>query len=894
MKKLLTILAASAMFFAFGDVTLPNGMNFEDYTAIGEGSFDPQDNDPGTDYHYWYSASSVGNVISNHVVAPTLPAGATCGLPDMFNNDNSNTNFLYVETESQAPLFRTVGTNDGNPTNFTGVSILDNPIYLDTLVKFTAADSAFTSFEDAADKIAIEYVEHEEESHEDPEGHTNIVDSVGFTNFVIRAGYLSSPIAQTNYYAAVPANFEKDAWHRLTVRSFGSIDEAGNVGFVVYLDGVPLQYDTNVDVGPGFTPSGAAAAFYTESLHALFPSAIPANQTGGQAIAAVAFSGNGSIDDVVFTTETPNFIKATELVRAEITLGTGVSDVTVTVESTYEAAETNGTKFVFNLPAGTTTFGLNVTADTANGYTFDAATGITASNDVTYVGTTITVTGASPALTLVGKRDNAYYMDGETKVGFATLSEAFTSAPAGTTIKLGYDYVVGDMETVSDSAPVFVIAKNVVLDLNGKELDGGSSNARALFSVNSGCVLTIIDSVAGDDGSIVYGGTFGMFAGKGRTNIGSADDCGPVINGAVIGNKGYVDNVVRGKFTAADNTAANGKFVCATDEEDEYEIPYGIDVVDSNSTVTLVGDYWVVAPQGGSATFALTTTGGANATVTTSPADVSALTVATEVTITATAAQDYTYNGVGLSGTDWTYDSQTDAISMTLTVSADTAITVPDAVAKTIIGTYEVTVIPTNNATYAVTGAASNVGDVYTVATGHSITITVTPDSNYEYASAPAGWTAGANGVITKVVDAPGTVVIPEPTAKSNWPAGWNSGNEPASMVTAFNTWIAAGNDPTAANAEAAFLVGVNVADYTNDFAAASISIVGGKIVITGNYNLSSVNGALAVKMGDAPNALNTTTAVAKEALVEGAISLTPALGETKKFYQLVIGYPAN
>ena len=110
-------------------------------------------------------------------------------------------------------------------------------------------------------------------------------------------------------------------------------------------------------------------------------------------------------------------------------------------------------------------------------------------------------------------------------------------------------------------------------------------------------------------------------------------------------------------------------------------------------------------------------------------------------------------------------------------------------------------------------------------------------------------------------------------------------------MVTAFNTWIAAGNDPTAANAEAAFLVGVNVADYKNDFAAASISIVGGKIVITGNYNLSTVNGALSVKMGDAPNALGAPTAVTA---TEGAISLTPALGETKKFYQLVIGYPAE
>lgn len=670
MKKILTILAASAMFFAFGE-DISNGINFEAYTAYGEGSFDPLDKDPGTQDSYWYSASGVGNVISNHVAAPVLPSGVT--VPDLFKDDNSNTNFLYLETES--PLFRTVKTNTHVPAEFDGVSILDNPIYLDTLVKFTAADSAFTSFEDAADKIAIEYVEHEEESHEDPE-HGLVIDSAGFTNFVIRAGYLSSPLSQTNYYAAVPADFDKDAWHRLTVRSFGSIDTAGNVGFVVYLDGVALEYDTNVDVGPGFTPSGAAAAFYTESLHALFPSAV---QSGGNksTLSAVAFSGNGSIDDVVFTTTMPEFIRTSSLVRTEITIGTGVTDVTAMVAGTsYEAVETNNTLFVFNLPALTTEFVLNVTADTANGYTFNPATCITASNDVTYVGATITITGGSPALTVVGKRDNAYYMDGETKVGFDTLSEAISSAPANATIKLGYNYSV-TKDVVSDDAPVFVIAKNVVLDLNGKELDGGSGNARALFSVNFGCVLTVIDSVPGDGGSIIYGGTFGMFAGDGDTIIGSDADYGPVIIGAAIGDGGYISEIVRGKFSAAENTTADDEFVCGTDDDTA-----GIYVIADDSTFSRVGDYWVVEPKGGSTTFALTTTGGANATITTDPANVSALTEETEVTITSTPETGYTYNGVDLTDTGFTYDSESDTISKTLIVSADTEVAVPGAVSQ--------------------------------------------------------------------------------------------------------------------------------------------------------------------------------------------------------------------
>lgn len=585
MKKILTILAASAMFFAFGE-DISNGINFEAYTAYGEGSFNPLGDDPGTESQYWYSASSVGNVISNHVAAPVLPSGVT--VPDLFKDDNSNTNFLYLETES--PLFRTVKTNGHVPAEFEGVSITTNPIYLDTLVKFTAADSAFTSFEDAADKIAIEYVEHEEESHEDPEGHTNIVDSVGFTNFVIRAGYLSSPIAQTNYYAAVPANFDKDAWHRLTVRSFGSIDAAGNVGFVVYLDGVPLEYDTGVEAGPGFAATGAAAAFYTDSLHALYPSAIPANQTGGQAIAAVAFSGNGSVDDVVFTTDMPKFIKDGESVRTEITLGTGITGVTVTVgENEIDPLDATATPLVFNLPAGTTAFVLGVTADTANGYTFDAATGITASNDVTYAGTTITITGGSPALTLVGKRDNVTYIDGDGQPQSSpSLATAIAGAKSGTTITIAYSINVDDVEGAGFRT-YEISGKNIVLDLNGNTItwDDEQGVEEALFSIKSGASFRVIDSSVANTGAIVYTGEYVVFYNKGDCYIGATTgDNGPTIQGKLAAAKAE-PQIVRGKFDKASNSKS-AAFTWTDYIEEGSELKESL------------GDYWIVEPQGGS------------------------------------------------------------------------------------------------------------------------------------------------------------------------------------------------------------------------------------------------------------------------------------------------------
>ena len=125
----------------------------------------------------------------------------------------------------------------------------------------------------------------------------------------------------------------------------------------------------------------------------------------------------------------------------------------------------------------------------------------------------------------------------------------------------------------------------------------------------------------------------------------------------------------------------------------------------------------------------------------------------------------------------------------------------------------------------------------------------------------------------------------------SNWPEAWNDNNEPASMKGVFDAWIAVpGNNPTAENAEAAFLSGVNVADYTNDFAVATIAIVNGKVQLTGNYDLSEVNGAILLLTGDTPSTITTTNTVEKSATIE----ITPAEGETKKFYKLVLGYPAN
>ena len=863
MKKLLTILAATtATLFAFGSVpagaTVNQGADFEGYTSGSNFVWRTADDGKTlTGDRYWFTMDEdASNVISNYsaeaysgVESSKVPIASR---PDLFA-ENANTNFLQIETTGK--LYRTVKPCEasGDFTNnlLYAFSIVDKPIYLDTLVKFTAADSAFG--DDAladGDKIAISYVEHESEGGDDP----------AYTNFVIRAGYLSSPVVATNYAVKVPANFNKDDWHRLTVRTIDDIDGNNHVGFIVYLDGVALEYeDSTIDAG-SFTATGVAANFYKQDYHALYPSFVQ----GGDfqhTISAAAFSGNGSLDDVVFTTTTPKFIEQGEKVRAEIALGTGVSAVAVTVDGTpvYAEAESTSTNKIFYLEAGTTNFVLSVTADTANGYAFNETNGITWVGAVYYYDCdTDTVSfpvGASPKLMLTATRNNFNLFD----AGGAPISGTFQTLGAALAatgvakIQLAHDYDVTDADLYNGS---IYIEQSTTLDLNGKTLDGGESVYDPLFIVNDGN-LVIVDSVGG--GKVVYEGPGIVY---GTSYIGATSgDLGPTFDGKLF-FEGGEGSVIRGKFEKATNGAAAFAWT-------DY-------IAEGSALGESVGSYWIVEPQGTPqpTTYALTlpTVTGATAVVTdggVEVADIAAIAENTAVVVTWTATEGYKITA-----------GETENITM----DSDKTAATPTVVAITYA---TLTITQVANCTIVVSNATAEVASGTTFDVDDAVVLTVyrTPAEGYELDG------CAATETITMDQDQTVTAAVKQ-SGGSNWPSTWNSGNEPASMVTAFNTWIGvAGNDPTAANAEAAFLVGVNLADYTNDLAVASITLADGKVVITGNYNLSSVNGALAVKMGNAPNALGEPTAVTA---TEGAISLTPALGETKKFYQLVIGYPAN
>lgn len=484
MKKILTILAATATtLFAFGaingDTVINQGADFEAFTAGNAFSAGLNDSAQESTPFYWYTADTdAANIISNYTGSGTeVPIASR---PDKFA-EASNSKYLQVETTGK--LYRTVKNNGGSDdftTNVTATyahSLTDAPIYLDTLVKFTAADSVFgPDALENGDKIAIEYVEHESEGGDDP----------AVTNFVVRAGLIAGEVlSQTNYFVAVPVGFDKDAWHRLTVRTIpevGTTENPGGVGFVIYLDETNLTYSASVDAGFG-TLNATAQGFYNTTKHALFPSAIPADGTGGKTISAAAFSGNGSLDDVVFTTTTPEFVASGETPKVTVTWDTNVvSGITIAGNEITGADFEAGSKLVDLV--GTT---LAVVATPVTNYelvydpTYEngAFTGLSA-------GDNCTITGFIPLFDVGGTH-------------YKTATEAISAAvAAGTSASPATIRLLADI-----NESIVINSGYVVIDLAGKTITGDDIAGGAI--VNNGATLKIINSTE-DIGHVVPNG----------------------------------------------------------------------------------------------------------------------------------------------------------------------------------------------------------------------------------------------------------------------------------------------------------------------------------------------------------------------------------------------------
>ena len=580
MKKLLTAAVASTFaFLAMGVVNgdeINQGADFEASGFVSGDAFNAALDDAAGDTgeQFWYTVDTeADNIISNY---PSTGAEVPiASRPDKFA---SNPNSKYLRVETTGKLWRSVKNNTGSSDfldndfiSTYGHSLTDAPIYLDTLVKFTPADGEFAA--DAlsdGDKIAISYVEHEADTDGD----------VSYTNFVIRAGLIvGQQLFQTNYFAYLPedptfASFDKDAWHRLTVRTIpevGTSENPGGVGFVVYVDETPLAYPADVDAGFG-TLNATAQGFYDNTKHALFPSAREAGAIGGKTISAASFSGNGSLDDVVFTTTTPTFIASSETPMVTVTWDTDVvSAITIAGNAVTGEDFAAGSKVVEL--EGTT---LAVTVTPVGGYdiVYSPAyengefTGLVA-------GDTCSITGFIPKFDVNGTH-------------YADLDAALEAAAAGT------DQAPATLKLLADCDQALNFTEGyIVLDLAGCDIQGNGSD----FSIgNSGATLIITNSGAEAsilipaDNGVGAEGTGPLFAAGGFTTIQAGTF------------EGIILTLADDDTTFAEDFVGitGGKFLFPGYDADDPTSFYLYACVAQGLDLTQAGNYVIVGESGGS------------------------------------------------------------------------------------------------------------------------------------------------------------------------------------------------------------------------------------------------------------------------------------------------------
>ena len=572
MKKLLTAAVASTFaFLAMGVVNgdeINQGADFEASGFVSGEAFNTALDDEAktAGNQYWYTEDTeADNIISNHSGAVGAPR------PDMFASD-ANNKFLRVETTGK--LWRSVKNNGGSSDFLTntiasldvyGYSITNSAIYLDTLVKFTPADGEFAADALAdGDKIAISYVEHEADTDGD----------VSYTNFVIRAGLIRGELFQTNYFAYLPddptfANFDKDAWHRLTVRTIPDVGD-GSVGFVVYVDETNLTYSVGVDAGFG-TLNATAQGFYNGETHALFPSAREAGAIGGKTISAASFSGNGSLDDVVFTTTTPTFIASSETPMVTVTWDTDViSAITIAGNAVTGEDFAAGSKVVEL--EGTA---LAVTVTPVGGYdiVYSPAyengefTGLAA-------GDTCSITGFIPKFDVNGTH-------------YAGLSDAISAAvAAGTSVN------PATLKLLADCPEMIKFTSGyVVIDLAGHNIQGKNTQKTSI-SVTSTANVIVTNSVPAE-GAV----KMTLKANNPRSAMALEDTSRTAVycvkfDGTI--NTGSLDE------TDGDFAIFSGVFLDEDADGDPAEFTYKSFVKNDAKVTALPNDYFQVGESGGS------------------------------------------------------------------------------------------------------------------------------------------------------------------------------------------------------------------------------------------------------------------------------------------------------
>ena len=568
---------------------------------------------------------------------PTLPSEVAA----------DETNFLAVKTTFGDPLTRYVADSEG-------VTVGDNGLFFDSLVKLTATDEQ-PDLDKYGDEKLVVYAQDFTEA-ETPKAETNLM---------VAAKYIDTDGASSVKHYNLGA-IDVDVWHRLTIKMIKM--NASEVGFEVFVDKIARDSkETFKSIEKdGYDLTVTARAL--NNAKKLFPSI--ASTTS---ILGVAFDGQGSVDDIAFTDTEPAFAKDSYF---EISWDEHVT----AVEYTAYGETTTATESPISIPYSEgMTVAINPTFEAGSGDSDGWALKDVATYNCNYDSGVLTASGENPTAMINSKDKTArvYVTIGEGEpVAYPTFAEAIASVESAATLKLNKSVDIGLVEVEED---VFVTegtigTKDITIDLNGKTVTGTAEGFEGYVFNAVGGKLTILDGSEGQTGRIVPAtGNLGVvYVGSvDEDTIANLDVQGGTFDGLVAVDPG--DEDPESGYPAATATIAAGKFLDESAAESFYLEEYIDD--DSQLADEKDGDYWVVEPK---PTYTISVDA-PNATVVINDGEYKsgdAVSEGTELTIIAT--EDAYYDGetlaITINGAPYTagdvYEVTADGVAIAVTVDA--------------------------------------------------------------------------------------------------------------------------------------------------------------------------------------------------------------------------------
>jgi len=473
MKRLLLTLSAVACAFGLNAAeTWAVGTSFEgetgsltNNTAVGDllGSNGSYWSVPSDDANQEltvksYIAAGINTPYVDDLVRGTRQATA-------WGNSASDENFLSIKTSFGKPLVCKVKGNEGQ--------FIEDGIYIDSQVKFTACDEKPTNLTD--EKLVV-YV------YED--------DTTGETNLYVNAGSIASDGTVTRKDYKCMAWNKGNAWVRLTVKTIANIlSEDGKhcPGFVVFIN------STNEGSDPIGCTGEKCALPMTDNANAfgdnLFPAYVGDVTSLNNKLVSIGFDGQGALNDLVVNDEPP-FESAKDKKFFTVNRGENVTSFDYAVNGGTAQTATSAAKVTFEVNQTITISNVQV----AEGYMYTGVTqgsGCSVSDNVitmTAEGGEATVNASMIGVTIgdqkfVDLASAITYVNGTTASGVIVMNFAadFTPEPFSTSIE------PGDNVT------------SLTIDLAGKTLTYTGAGG---YAIDCAVALTINDSSNTNAGKI--------------------------------------------------------------------------------------------------------------------------------------------------------------------------------------------------------------------------------------------------------------------------------------------------------------------------------------------------------------------------------------------------------